>query len=125
MPRESNPSTAVAREATAAAQAGTPHIGYAAMLEGFPPGEAVELATLAEKHGFRGVMATDHFQPWTPQQGQASFVWNILSALGQTTTGDLGTGVMAPTLRMHPALTAQRLGRAGGGRFTGRAHPRG
>ena len=77
------------------------------MLERFPPAEAVELATFAEANGFRGVMATDHFQPWTPQQGQASFVWNVLSALGQTTTGDLGTGVTAPTFRMHPALTAQ------------------
>ena len=77
------------------------------MLERFPPREAVELATLAEQHGFTGVMATDHFQPWTPQQGQASFVWNILSALGQTTVGDLGTGVTAPTFRSHPALTAQ------------------
>jgi len=88
-------------------RASAPHIGYAAMLERFPPREAVELATLAEQHGFTGVMATDHFQPWTPQQGQASFVWNILSALGQTTAGDLGTGVTAPTFRSHPALTAQ------------------
>ena len=38
----------------------------------------------AEAHGFTGVMAADHFQPWIPQQGQASFVWNVLSALGQT-----------------------------------------
>jgi len=84
-----------------------PHIGYAAMLERFPPREAVELATFAEANGFRGVMATDHFQPWTPQQGEAGFVWNVLSAMGQTTTGDLGTGVTAPTFRSHPALTAQ------------------
>lgn len=84
-----------------------PHIGYAAMLERFPPREALDLAAHAEASGFTGVMATDHFQPWTPQQGEASFVWNVLSALGQTTTGDLGTGVTAPTFRSHPALTAQ------------------
>jgi len=89
------------------ASAAAPHIGYAAMLERFPPREAVELATYAEANGFRGVMATDHFQPWTPQQGEAGFVWNVLSAMGQTTTGDLGTGVTAPTFRSHPALTAQ------------------
>ena len=41
-----------------------------------------------------------------PQQGQASFVWNVLSALGQTTVGDLGT-VTTPTYRMHPAVVAQ------------------
>ena len=45
------------------------HIGYAAMLERFPPAEAVALAALAEQHGFTGVMATDHFQPWTPRLG--------------------------------------------------------
>ncbi len=62
---------------------------------------------LRRQHGFSGVMAADHFQPWIPQQGQASFVWNVLSALGQKTTGDLGTGVTAPTFRMHPAMVAQ------------------
>lgn len=82
-------------------------IGYAAMLERFHPTEAVALATLAEQHGFSGVMAADHFQPWVPAQGQASFVWNVLSALGQTTTGNLGTGVTTPTFRWHPAMVAQ------------------
>jgi G6PDH family F420-dependent oxidoreductase len=82
-------------------------IGYAAMLERFHPTEAIALATLAEQHGFSGVMAADHFQPWVPAQGQASFVWNVLSALGQTTTGNLGTGVTTPTFRWHPAMVAQ------------------
>jgi coenzyme F420-dependent glucose-6-phosphate dehydrogenase len=77
------------------------------MLERFAPLEIVELAKHAELNGFRGVMAADHFQPWIPQQGQASFVWNVLSALGQVTTGDLGTGVTAPTFRWHPAMVAQ------------------
>ena len=84
-----------------------PHIGYAAMLERFPPTEAIELTKYAEAHGFTGVMAADHFQPWLPQQGEASFVWNVLGALGQVTTGDLGTGVTAPTFRWHPAMVAQ------------------
>lgn len=77
------------------------------MLEQFHPTEILELATLAERRGFQGVMAADHFQPWIPQQGQASFVWNVLGALGQVTTGDLGTGVTAPTFRWHPAMVAQ------------------
>jgi G6PDH family F420-dependent oxidoreductase len=84
-----------------------PHIGYAAMLERFHPTEAIELAVAAEASGFRGVMAADHFQPWVPAQGEASFVWNVLSALGQRTAGDLGTGVTAPTFRWHPAMVAQ------------------
>lgn len=82
-------------------------VGYAAMLEQFPPREVLELAALAERHGFDGVMASDHFAPWTPRQGQASFVWNVLSALGTATRGSLGTGVTTPTFRMHPAVVAQ------------------
>lgn len=76
------------------------------MLEQFAPTEILDLATVAEANGFDGVMAADHFQPWTPRQGQASFVWNVLSALGQTTTGSLGT-VSTPTFRVHPAVVAQ------------------
>ncbi|GAB2450378.1 G6PDH family F420-dependent oxidoreductase [Conyzicola lurida] len=82
-------------------------VGYAAMLEQFHPREAVDLAVYAEAHGFSGVMAADHFQPWVPQQGQSSFVWNVLSAIGERTTGDMGPGVTAPTFRYHPAMVAQ------------------
>jgi len=82
-------------------------IGYAAMLAQFHPREVLEYCEHAERHGFSGVMAADHFQPWLPQQGQASFVWNVLAAAGERTTGDLGTGVTAPTFRYHPAVVAQ------------------
>ena len=82
-------------------------IGYAAMLEQFHPSEAVAYAALAEQHGFSGVMAADHYQPWVPQQGNASFVWNVLTAVGERTTGDFGPGVTAPTFRWHPAMVAQ------------------
>ncbi len=82
-------------------------IGYAAMLEQFHPLEAVELSVYAEEHGFSGVMAADHFQPWVPAQGQSSFVWNVLTALGERTRGDIGPGVTAPTFRWHPAVVAQ------------------
>ena len=82
-------------------------VGYAAMLEQFHPTEVVELSVLAEQHGFSGVMAADHFQPWVPAQGQAAFVWNVLAALGERTRGDIGPGVTAPTFRWHPAMVAQ------------------
>jgi coenzyme F420-dependent glucose-6-phosphate dehydrogenase len=84
-----------------------PAIGYAAMLEQFHPTEVLELSAYAEKQGFTGVMAADRFQPWVPKQGQASFVWNVLGALGQMTSGDLGTGMTVPTFRQHPAVVAQ------------------
>lgn len=82
-------------------------VGYAAMLEQFHPTEAIELSAYAESKGFSGVMAADHFQPWVPAQGQSSFVWNVLSALGERTKGDMGPGVTAPTFRWHPAMIAQ------------------
>lgn len=82
-------------------------IGYAAMLERFAPAEAVALAAHAEAHGFWGVMASDHFQPWVRAQGQSSFVWSVLGAMGERTSGTLGTGVSTPGYRMHPAAVAQ------------------
>ncbi|PZE23917.1 MULTISPECIES: TIGR03557 family F420-dependent LLM class oxidoreductase [unclassified Curtobacterium] len=77
------------------------------MLEQFHPTEAVALSEYAEQHGFSGVMAADHFQPWVPAQGQSSFVWNVLTAIGERTRGDMGPGVTAPTFRWHPAMVAQ------------------
>jgi coenzyme F420-dependent glucose-6-phosphate dehydrogenase len=82
-------------------------VGYAAMLEQFPPSEAVDLTAYAEEHGFSGCMAADHFQPWVPAQGEASFVWNVLTAVGERTRGDMGPGVTCPSFRFHPAIVAQ------------------
>ncbi|MCI9888762.1 TIGR03557 family F420-dependent LLM class oxidoreductase [Micrococcales bacterium 31B] len=90
-----------------AIRAGEFSVGYAAMLEQFAPLEAVELSAYAESKGFDGVMAADHYQPWVPQQGQSAFVWNVLTALGERTRGDIGPGVTAPTFRWHPAMVAQ------------------
>jgi coenzyme F420-dependent glucose-6-phosphate dehydrogenase len=82
-------------------------VGYAAMLEQFGPQEVVGYQVLAEQHGFSGCMAADHFQPWVPAQGQAAFVWNVLTAVGERTRGDLGPGVTCPSFRFHPAIVAQ------------------
>jgi Coenzyme F420-dependent N5,N10-methylene tetrahydromethanopterin reductase and related flavin-dependent oxidoreductases len=84
-----------------------PHIGYAAMLEQFGPQEVVGYCQQADQSGFSGTMAADHFQPWVPQQGQAAFVWNVLTAVGERTTGDLGPGVTCPSFRFHRAIVAQ------------------
>ncbi|MCL3819860.1 TIGR03557 family F420-dependent LLM class oxidoreductase [Aeromicrobium wangtongii] len=82
-------------------------VGYAAALEKYAPGEAVELAALAEQHGFVGTLATDHFQPWLPTQGQAPFVWSVLTALGERTSSNFGPGMAVPGYRYHPATLAQ------------------
>lgn len=82
-------------------------IGYAAMLEQFGPQEVVGYSVRAEQAGFTGVMAADHFQPWVPRQGQAAFVWNVMTAIGERTRGDVGPGVTCPSFRFHPAIVAQ------------------
>ncbi|MFB2556890.1 TIGR03557 family F420-dependent LLM class oxidoreductase [Herbiconiux liangxiaofengii] len=82
-------------------------IGFVAALEQMPPREAVDLAEYAENKGFSGIMASDHFQPWVPRQGESSFVWNVLSAVGERTRGDFGPGVTSPSYRWHPAMVAQ------------------
>ncbi len=86
---------------------GNARIGYAAMLEQFAPTEVIGYAVAAEAAGFSGVMAADHFAPWVPEQGQSAFVWNVLTALGERTSGDIGPGVTCPGYRMHPAVVAQ------------------
>jgi len=53
------------------------------------------------------VMAADHVQPWTPDQGQAAFVWSFMTAAAERTKGDIGPGVTCPSFRQHPAIIAQ------------------
>ena len=77
------------------------------MLEQFGPQEVVGYSVAAEQAGFSGVMAADHFQPWVPQQGNAAFVWNVMTAIAERTKGDVGPGVTCPSFRMHPAIVAQ------------------
>lgn len=83
-------------------------IGYAAALEQFHPTELLAYTQLAEKHGFKGAMAADHFQPWVPAQGHNAFVWSWMAALGATTSGmTFGPGVTCPSFRYHPSTVAQ------------------
>ncbi|HEX6800175.1 MAG TPA: TIGR03557 family F420-dependent LLM class oxidoreductase [Ktedonobacterales bacterium] len=83
-------------------------VGYAAMFEQFHPTDLLTWSRQAEDAGFGGIMASDHFHPWTPQQGQAGFVWAWMGALGaQTSRVKFGPGVTAPGFRYHPAILAQ------------------
>ena len=88
-------------------------VGYAAALEQFPPTEILDLSVMAEANGFSGVMAADHFQPWVPAQGQSSFVWNVLAALGERTREigllravGLGRLQLATVVTIESVLTA-------------------
>jgi G6PDH family F420-dependent oxidoreductase len=51
-------------------------------------------------------MVSEHFQPWTPQQGQSAFAWSFMGALGQRTTLPFGSAVTCPGFRYHPAVIA-------------------
>ena len=82
-------------------------VGYAAMFEQFTPSDLLAYCRQAERAGFTSVMASDHFHPWTPGQGQSGFVWSWLGALGATTGLRFGTGVTPPGPRYHPAIIAQ------------------
>ena len=83
-------------------------LGYWLSSEEHPPRRLVELAVAAERTGFRTAMISDHYHPWVEAQGQAPFVWGVLGAIGQATSElEVGTGVTAPILRLHPAIVAQ------------------
>jgi coenzyme F420-dependent glucose-6-phosphate dehydrogenase len=96
-------------------------IGYAAMLEQFQPTELLDYCAAAEAAGFdAGFMVSEHFHPWTPQQGASAFAWAFMGALGQRTSLPFGTAVTCPGFRYHPAVIAHAaatLGNMYPGRF--------
>ena len=96
-------------------------IGYAAMLEQFHPTDLLGWCAQAEAAGFTaGFMVSEHFQPWTPHQGNAAFAWSFMGALGERTTLPFGTGVTCPGFRYHPAVIAHAAATLGAmypGRF--------
>jgi G6PDH family F420-dependent oxidoreductase len=82
-------------------------LGYAASFEQFHPTDLLNWSKQAEQNGFTAVMASDHFHPWVPSQGQSAFVWAWMGALGASTNLRFGTGVTPPGYRYHPAVLAQ------------------
>ncbi len=81
-------------------------IGYHASHEQFSPSELLEYVQLADQYGFTGVLASDHFHPWSETQGESGHVWSWLGAAMQATALTFGT-VNAPGYRYHPAVIAQ------------------
>ncbi|MDI2125365.1 TIGR03557 family F420-dependent LLM class oxidoreductase [Yinghuangia seranimata] len=81
--------------------------GYFLSSEEFTPAQLIEQARLAERAGFTRLAISDHFHPWNDAQGSSPFVWSVIGALSQVTTLPVTTLVTCPTVRMHPAVTAQ------------------
>ncbi|WP_231471469.1 glucose-6-phosphate dehydrogenase (coenzyme-F420) [Thioalkalivibrio sp. HK1] len=89
-------------------------MGYKASAEQFGPRELLEFSVHAEQAGFDSVLVSDHFQPWRHRNGHAPFSFAWLGALGERTSRIvIGTSVVTPTLRYHPAIVAQAMGTLG------------
>src|SRR5436309_2549078 len=89
-------------------QSAAPAIYYVLAHEQFAPQLLVDQGVAAEHAGFEGVWASDHFQPWQPNEGHSGFAWVTLAALTQRTNRiALGTGVTCPTFRYRPSVVAQ------------------
>ena len=99
-------------------------LGYKASAEQFPPRELLEFSVHAEECGFDSVVVSDHFQPWRHTDGHAPYSFAWMGALAERTKKvRLGTSVVTPHFRYHPAIVAQAMGTldqlAGGRTFLG------
>ena len=84
--------------------------GYKASAEQFGPRDLLAFGIHAERAGFDSVFVSDHFQPWRDTDGHAPNALAWLGALAaRTDRVTIGTSVMTPTFRYHPALVAQAL----------------
>ena len=89
-------------------------LGYKASAEQFGPRELLEFSVEAERAGFDSVVVSDHYQPWRHSDGHAPYSFAFLAALGERTSRViLGTSVVTPTFRYHPAIVAQAISTIG------------
>lgn len=83
-------------------------IGYHASHEQFSPSALMQLVRQAEQAGFTCINSSDHFHPWSEEQGQSGFTFAWLGAALQATNLTFGS-VCAPGQRYHPAIIAQAI----------------
>jgi len=83
-------------------------LGWKASAEQFGPRDLLRYGVLAEELGFDSVVVSDHFHPWRDTGGHAPFSFAWLGAMGASSErARLGTSVVTPTFRYHPAIVAQ------------------
>jgi coenzyme F420-dependent glucose-6-phosphate dehydrogenase len=87
-------------------------IGYQASQEQFSPSELIDLVKKAELAGFKSINSSDHFHPWSEEQGHSGFTFAWLGAAMQATGLPFGS-VCAPGQRYHPAIVAQAIATLG------------
>src|SRR5437879_12415028 len=89
-------------------------LGYNASAEQCGPRALLDFAVDAEQNGFDSGVVRDHFRPWRHSDGHAPFAFAWLGATGERTKRVLlGTSVVTPTFRYHPAIVAQAFGTLG------------
>ena len=89
-------------------------LGWKASAEQFGPRQLLELGVEAEQLGFDSVWVSDHYQPWRHTDGHAPFSMAWMAALGERTQRvEIGTSVLTPTFRYHPAVVAQAFATLG------------
>jgi coenzyme F420-dependent glucose-6-phosphate dehydrogenase len=88
--------------------------GYKASAEQFSPTDLLGYSVQAERLGFDSVFVSDHMQPWRHDGGHAPAAMPWLGALAARTERILiGTSVLTPTFRYHPAVVAQAFATLG------------
>ncbi len=88
--------------------------GYKASAEQFGPTRLLADSVAAEAAGFDSVFVSDHFQPWMHEGGHSPASIPMLGAIGAHTSRVLlGTSVLTPTFRYHPAVIAQEFATLG------------
>ena len=89
-------------------------LGWKASAEQFDPRTLLDHAVLAEQLGFDSVAVSDHFHPWRDTGGHAPFAFAWLGAVAaRTTRVRIGTSVVTPSFRYHPAIVAQAMATIG------------
>lgn len=83
-------------------------IGYHCSLERYTATEHLNNIKIAKANGFKGIMCSDHFYPWSERQGASVASWPWLG--GAMNTVNLPFGVVtSPTERCHPVIIAQYI----------------
>ena len=81
-------------------------VGFHASHEQFSPSHLLACLKRSEAAGFTAASCSDHFHPWSTQQGESGFAWSWLGSALEATQLTLGV-VNAPGQRYHPAIIAQ------------------
>ena len=89
-------------------------VGYFLSCEEYGPKSLLEQARMAEDAGFEALWISDHYHPWTAEQGNSPFIWSVIGGLSEATSEiKVVTAVTCPTMRIHPAILAQAVGDLG------------